>query len=215
MDNSITTYNAQDLPAIISEQVKALAKFGRTVEECVTAAKKAKESSNEALKHHVRWFGLTGKQEAIEYLQKSAIEMTKSQVESAEALKSAFEYQQKMAAVAQYLVNLGLAGIKNNRETVKALESKLRFASLRGINSVAKHEIELIVKDLKSQRDIQCKIDEQILKVSELQEKVQITITTIKKQQAKNFLNSQYYNIVIALLVVIGFGVSIYFSWGI
>lgn len=210
MDNSPIIFNPSDLPSIISGQVQALSELGKKVQKCRNAAEKAKESADEALKHHVRWFGMVGKKEAIEYLQKSAIEMSKSQIESVEAIKAGFEYQQKMAALAQCLVNLGLLGIEQNKETVRVLESKLRFASLRGINKVAKQEIQQVIKELKSQRDLQCKVDEKIEQVSALQCKVNHTITQIQNEQNQTFWHSRYYNILIVILFIIGVALAIY-----
>jgi len=141
----------QDLPLIISNQVKKLNELDVSVHKAMVAAEKAKESADSARKKSA---GILKKKEAIEELQSATIDIAEAVQYEAETQKLSFEYHTKVAEITKFLFGLGVSNIASNRYVIRELELRLKNASEEELTDLARHEILVVVKQLKDQEDI-------------------------------------------------------------
>lgn len=122
-------------------------------------------------------------------MQDATVDLAKAQIAAVEAQKISFGYQQKLGEITKYLFELGISNIAMNRSVVRELELKLKGASEKELDELARKEIISVVKQLKAQEDIMNKQSELSKKVgqheSELIQQQKVS-KELQKQSRKN-----------------------------
>lgn len=150
----VENLSSDQVPNLINEQFTKLEVVKNNVERATSKARKAQQRAEEAKNISP---GLFHRKEAIEELQTVTEEIADAQIASAEAQEVSFEYQQKLGEITKYLFSLGVSNIATNRSVVRQLQLKLRDASEKDLDELARQEIIGVVKQLKAQEDIMIK----------------------------------------------------------
>ena len=150
----VENLSSDQVPNLINEQFTKLEVVKNNVERATSKARKAQQRAEEAKNVSP---GLFHRKEAIEELQTVTEEIADAQIASAEAQEVSFEYQQKLGEITKYLFSLGVSNIATNRSVVRQLQLKLRDASEKDLDELARQEIIGVVKQLKAQEDIMIK----------------------------------------------------------
>mgnify|MGYP005940868477 CR=1 FL=1 len=150
----VENLSSDQVPNLINEQFTKLEVVKNNVERATSKARKAQQRAEEAKNISP---GLFHRKEAIEELQTVTEEIADAQIASAEAQEVSFEYQQKLGKITKYLFSLGVSNIATNRSVVRQLQLKLRDASEKDLDELARQEIIGVVKQLKAQEDIMIK----------------------------------------------------------
>ena len=149
-----------------AEKGSERAKLGS--QKAIDIANIAKEAAYEANKKSAK---LGHKREAIESLQAAQVEQSKAlgifaeaQTTQSEALRSSveaqsasFQYMEQISKSTKYLFELGVSNIAANRSVVETLKKQLECASQEELPELARQEIIVVIKQLKSQEDIMLK----------------------------------------------------------
>ncbi len=168
-ESEIVNVREEEIPAIITSQFKEIARLQENVETAMKKAEEAKESADRAYSHSA---GFGHKRDAIEALQSATVDLAESQISAAEAQKVSFEYQEKLGKITQYLFGLGVANLASNRSVVRELELKLKGASKKELNDLARQEIVNVIKQLKAQEDIMNKQNELSQKIRQQEQRI-------------------------------------------
>ena len=147
----VENLSSDQVPNLINEQFTKLDVVKNNVERAASKARKAQQRAEEAKNISP---GLFHRKEAIEELQTVTEEIADAQIASAEAQEVSFEYQQKLGEITKYLFSLGVSNIATNRSVVRQLQLKLRDASEKDLDELARQEIIGVVEQLKAQEDI-------------------------------------------------------------
>ena len=150
----VENLSSDQVPNLINEQFTKLDVVKNNVERAASKARKAQQRAEEAKNISP---GLFHRKEAIEELQTVTEEIADAQIASAEAQEVSFEYQQKLGEITKYLFSLGVSNIATNRSVVRQLQLKLRDASEKDLDELARQEIFGVVEQLKAQEDIMIK----------------------------------------------------------
>jgi hypothetical protein len=156
-DEVSVQFNMNDLPNIISGQVKELNDLGIKVENARDRAESAQTSANKA---YIISAGFGKKKAAIEELQLAVYDLAKAVVSEAETQKTAFNFQTQLAEITKYLFGLGVSNLALNRSVVRELELKLSGASAEELSDLAKQEALNVIRQLKAQEDILIKLEQ-------------------------------------------------------
>lgn len=176
----IESINAAEVPALIQSQLTLLGEIRVRIDKAVKSAYGVKKTVVNQVGGKSK-----GTKESLEDLNKAAITIASSQIEAMTAQQISFEYQQKLADITRFLFCLGLTNISMNRVVVKELELKLREASEKELDDLARSEIEGLLKRLKAQQDIDKKLSDLSDRVKEQQEQLNAQEQQIKELQNK------------------------------
>lgn len=176
----IESINAAEVPALIQSQLTLLGEIRVRIDKAVKSAYGVKKTVVNQVGGKSK-----GTKESLEDLNKAAITIASSQIEAMTAQQISFEYQQKLADITRFLFCLGLTNISMNRVVVKELELKLREASEKELDDLARSEIEGLLKRLKAQQDIDKKLSDLSDRVKEQQERLNAQEQQIKELQNK------------------------------
>ncbi len=168
-ETELVSVREEEIPAIITSQFKEIARLQENVETAMKKAEEAKESADRAYSQSA---GFGHKRDAIEALQSATVDLAESQISAAEAQKVSFEYQEKLGKITQYLFGLGVANLASNRSVVRELELKLKGASKKELNDLARQEIVNVIKQLKAQEDIMNKQNELSQKIRQQEQRI-------------------------------------------
>lgn len=217
-ENSLRPIDIHQLPAVVTNQVNSLAKLSQQVQRCLDEAALARNSADSAASKSAgtSWrtfvpFVKGNKTIAIEALQDAMSQMGRAQVSMADAVQLVFENQQKLSAVAQYLVSLGVVSIAHNRTVVRELEMRLRNAPESEINDLGRQEINNVIIQLKSQENVQDKVDEKVEQITALQKQVTDLLEQVKSQK-KTFWDSPAFKIFLLIVIFVWIIVIVYFN---
>lgn len=208
-ENSLSPISIEQLPSVVTKQVNSLAKLSHQVQKCLDDAAAARCSADYAASKTAgtSWksfipFVKGNKTIAIEALQDAMSQMGKAQVSMSEAVELVFENQQKLSAVAQYLISLGVVSVAHNRTVVRELELRLRNAPEAEINDLGKQEINNVIYQLKSQEKLQDKVEDKVQQITALQNQVSDLLKQLKEQK-KTFWDSAGFKIFLLGLITI------------
>lgn len=209
MSNTLQPITIEQLPSVVANQVNSLADLSKQVQRCLDEAALARMSADEAASKTAgtSWrsfvpFVKGNNTIAIESLQDAIRRMGQAQVSTADAVYLIFENQQKLSAVAQYLVSLGVVSIAHNRTIVRQLELRLRNAPESEINELGKQEINNVIMQLKSQENLQDKVDEKVEQINSLQKQVSTLLAQVKTQK-KTFWDSAGFKLFLLIMVTL------------
>ena len=170
LDENFSKMNNTDFPELIS-QLGYLKSLEKKTNAAQIAAENAKISAQESKNLPAGWFK---KQDAIEALQKSGVEIAKAVDLQSEAQKLSFQFQQKLAEVSKYLFGLGVSNIANNRFVVRELELRLKNASEEELSELAKQELLTVIRQLKAQEDVVKKLKNLTVSINNVDEKISL-----------------------------------------
>ena len=145
----VENVDEKQVPSLIQEQFSVMGELRKEIDRASNNAFDAKQAVISEVGP-----GAISKKAAIENLQTATLNLADAQVDAMNAQKLSFEYQQKLADITKFLFRLGLTNIAMNRVVVEELEYKLRNASQEELDSLARAEIENLLKRLKMQQDI-------------------------------------------------------------
>ena len=161
-ESSILNLDIDKLPSVISISLDKIKNADSKVQESIKRARWAKDLAKEAASKNTKWsWDGSNKKEAIEALQKSTVSISDAQGSLTDAMKQFLESQKTMAEVTKYLFGLGAMNIAANRTVVRELELKLRNASEEELSEMAQQELNNVIEQLKTQQDLQDRLDKQ------------------------------------------------------
>jgi len=196
----VNRLNPEDLPAIITSQYQEIEAMDRYINNAMSRADHAKETTKkakeaaDAAKGKSAGFG--HKKVAIEFLQDATGDIATAQSDLAQvqgdtldALRISFDYEKKLGKITQYLFALGASNITANRVVVRELQQRLQGASEEELSELARQELESVVRQLKAQEDIMVK--QETLSVKVKQQKEQINDNTARISTIEGMVASQ------------------------
>lgn len=161
----LATIRDEDLPAVVSEQVKVIEDLHKEIEKSLQLAEDAKKSASDAeIKTKAMGF-LGGRRDAIIALQNSGFDLSAAVCSNTKALDMAFKALTKLSNATKYLFTLGVSSLALNRMVVRELELKLRGASADQLKDKAREEVLNVIRQLKAQEDILIKQERLATKV--------------------------------------------------
>lgn len=146
VDGEIINVSEEELPAVISEQFRAIVEIDKKIEAAERACAAAKEAADNIILHK----GLNGK-EAIGSTQNAVRSLADAQAALTEAQRLLFENQAKMADGMRYLLMLGASSIATTRTVILELEGKMKQAAGEELSERAKAELMDVIRLLRDQ----------------------------------------------------------------
>ena len=143
-----------ELPAIITNQAKALNELSKSING---AKKKAKDAYEKADAARDMSAGFGQKKTAIEGLQEAGVTAVNAIMSITEAQKVSFEFHEKLTEITRYLFMLGTGSIAMNRATVRQLKLQMEGASRKKLTKLAEEEMKNVIRQLNYQQDIMVK----------------------------------------------------------
>lgn len=148
-------FDERMLPELIHGQISKLNELDAIVQTALKAAEKAEERAKAAAELSAgRGFFKDKKKEAIEHLQSAGVDLAEAVQSGAQAQKTAFEFQTRLAEISKYLFSLGVNNVAANRMVVRELEARLKGASEEELSELARQEVLALVTQLKEQEDL-------------------------------------------------------------
>ncbi len=187
----IDSIDAKEVPELIQSQFSKISEIRKRVDKAISSAYSVKKTVVNQVGGKAK-----GTKESIESINQAAITIANAQLDAMAAQQVSFEYQQKLAEITRFLFCLGLSNITLNRVVVKELELKLKEASDKELDELARSEIESLLKQLKAQQDVdkkqndlaervkeqQKRLDQQELEINELKEQIEIILSDRQNQ---------------------------------
>lgn len=116
-----------------------------------------------------KWYHFTFQnEEALKAIVESTKDLSKGQIELSECLQSTLRCQQKMAQAISFLFGLSIMSLANSEKIIRELELRLKNASKFQINELARQEVKRVLEQLRAQRNMQVRLEEQRGKILEM-----------------------------------------------
>lgn len=219
--DELVEFNPTELSEIITSRVQKMNELEEKMSTVKEEAKNAIEAANNANKK----IGWGAKKKAIEELQSAGTKIAYAVQVSGEAHQLSFEYQKELTKISKFLFSLGVSNIVQNRIIVRELELKMSGASKEKISELAKQELLSVIRQLKTQEDIQSKQEKISTKLKEHNSELarqaeadkrhdeelarQAEISELQGQQIADLIIQFEQLKKISLISLIGFGVGL------
>ena len=153
-------YDVEHIPPVVKKCVLALAKLQEKVDNAVARSDSAKTKANTAAGVKLAWYKVGDKAKAIEALQSAVSSQSDAMLDQSEAMMAMLEYQKAIAHAMQFLLNIGVSSMANNRAVYDAVKAEIQNCSEEELSELAKQEFKNTLAQLQSQQDILRKQEE-------------------------------------------------------
>ena len=153
-------YEVEQIPPVVKKCVLALSKLQEKVDNAVARSDSAKTKASTAAGVKLAWWKIGDKAKAIEALQSAVSSQSDAMLDQSEAMMAMLEYQKAIAHAMQFLLNIGVSSMANNRAVYDAVKAEIQNCSEEELSELAKQEFKNTLAQLQSQQDILRKQEE-------------------------------------------------------
>lgn len=170
-------YQVEQIPVAVKNCVLGLAKLQEKVDSAVARSDSAKTKASTAAGVKLAWWKFGDKAKAIEALQSAVSSQSDAMLDQSEAMMAMLDYQKAIAHAMQFLLNIGVSSMANNRAVYEAVKAEIQNSSEEELSELARQELKNTLIQLQSQQDI-------LKKQEETHEKTKQNRSDIKKINA-------------------------------